>query len=54
MKRKITKVLATLLMLCMILPQTALAATTYYVEMSISGMDAGTPPQTQKIGRAHV
>ena len=39
MKRKITKVLATLLMLCMILPQTALAASdngTYDLAVTIS------------------
>lgn len=36
-KRKITKALAALLMLCMILPQTAVAAAYYYIELSISG-----------------
>ena len=41
MKRKITKVLATLLMLCMILPQTALAATNYYIDVTLSGPAAG-------------
>lgn len=37
MKRKITKVLALLLMLSMLIPQTALAATYYYIELGISG-----------------
>ena len=44
MKRKITKVLVTLLMLCMILPQTALAATTYYIDVTLSGPDAAGDP----------
>ena len=46
MKHKITKALAVLLMLCMLLPQTALAATTYYIEVSISGPDARHAEQT--------
>ena len=46
MKRKITKVLATLLMLCMILPQTALAATNYYIYVTLSGPDASGKTQT--------
>ena len=46
MKRKITKVLATLLMLCMILPQTALAATTYYIDVTLSGPAAGQTVST--------
>ena len=49
MKRKITKVLATLLMLCMILPQTALAASdngTYNLTVSISDSGAGATGKT--------
>ena len=46
MKRKITKVLATLLMLCMILPQTALAYTNYYIDVTLSGPDASGKTQT--------
>ena len=40
MKRKVAKTLALLLALCMLLPQTALAATTYYIDVSITGPDA--------------
>ena len=40
MKKKLTKALAVILMLCMLLPQTALAATTYYITVSISGPGA--------------
>ena len=39
MKRKVAKALALLLVLCMLLPQTALAATTYYVDVDITGPD---------------
>ena len=46
MKKKLTKALAVLLMLCMLLPQTALAATTYYVDVSIVGPDAEKVEQT--------
>lgn len=46
MKKKLTKALAVLLMLCMLLPQTALAATTYYVDVSIVGPDAEQVEQT--------
>ena len=46
MKPKLTKALAMLLMLCMLLPRTALAATTYYLEVSISGPDAENITQT--------
>ena len=46
MKKKLTKALAVLLMLCMLLPQTALAATTYYVDVSIVGPDAKGVEQT--------
>ena len=46
MKPKLTKSLAMLLMLCMLLPRTALAATTYYLEVSISGPDAENITQT--------
>ena len=40
MKRNIAKMLVLLLMLGTLLPQTALAATTYYVDVTISGPDA--------------
>lgn len=40
MKRKVTKILALLLVLCMFLPQTALAATTYYINVTLTGPDA--------------
>lgn len=40
MKKKLTKALAVILMLCMLLPQTALAATTYYITVNISGPGA--------------
>ena len=40
MKRNIAKTLALMLVLCTLLPQTALAATTYYVDVTISGPDA--------------
>ena len=46
MKKKLTKALAVLLMLCMLLSQTALAATTYYVDVSIVGPDAEQVEQT--------
>ena len=46
MKKKLTKALAVLLMLCMLLPQTALAATTYYVDVSIVGPDTKGVEQT--------
>lgn len=46
MKKKLTKALAVLLMLCMLLPQTALAATTYYLDVSIVGPDAEKVEQT--------
>lgn len=36
MKKKLTKALALVLLLCMLLPQTALAYTTYYIEVTIS------------------
>lgn len=36
MKKKLTRALALMLMLCMLLPQTALAYTTYYIEVAIS------------------
>ena len=53
MKKKLTKTLAVLLMLCMLLPQTALAATTYYIEVSISGPDAEGIPQTVNASSSH-
>ncbi len=40
MKRNIAKMLVLLLMLGTLLPQTALAATTYYVDVTITGPDA--------------
>lgn len=40
MKRNIAKMLVVLLMLGTLLPQTALAATTYYVDVTITGPDA--------------
>ena len=40
MKRNIVRTLALMLVLCMLLPQTALAATTYYVDVTITGPDA--------------
>lgn len=40
MKRNIAKTLALMLVLCTLLSQTALAATTYYVDVTISGPDA--------------
>ncbi|MDO4314599.1 MAG: S-layer homology domain-containing protein [Oscillospiraceae bacterium] len=46
MKRKVTRTLALLLMLCMLLPQTALAATTYYIDVSITGPDAAGVERT--------
>lgn len=46
MKRKLTKALALLLMLCMLLPQTALAATTYYLQVNITGPDGSGLPQS--------
>lgn len=46
MKRKATRTLALLLMLCMLLPQTALAATTYYIDVSITGPDAAGVERT--------
>ena len=46
MKKKLTKALAVILMLCMLLPQTVLAATTYYVDVSIVGPDAKGVEQT--------
>lgn len=39
MKKKFTRALALMLMLCMLLPQTALAYTTYYIEVQISDED---------------
>ena len=41
MKKKLTKALALVLLLCMLLPQTALAYTTYYVEVTISDEGVG-------------
>lgn len=46
MKRRMMKALALILMLCMLLPQTALAATTYYLDVSITGPDANGVSQT--------
>lgn len=46
MKRKVTRALALLLMLCMLLPQAALAATTYYIDVSITGPDAAGVERT--------
>lgn len=40
MKRNIARTLALMLVLCTLLSQTALAATTYYVDVTISGPDA--------------
>lgn len=40
MKRNIAKMLVLLLVLCTLLSQTALAATTYYVDVTITGPDA--------------
>lgn len=40
MKRNIARTLALMLVLCTLLPQTALAATTYYVDVTITGPDA--------------
>ena len=40
MKRRIAKTLALLLTLCMLIPQTVLAATTYYIDVEITGPDA--------------
>lgn len=40
MKRNIARTLALMLVLCMLLSQTALAATTYYVDVTITGPDA--------------
>ena len=40
MKRNIARTLALMLVLCTLLSQTALAATTYYVDVTITGPDA--------------
>ena len=40
MKRNLARMLALMLVLCTLLTQTALAATTYYVEVTITGPDA--------------
>lgn len=46
MKRKVTRTLALLLMLCMLLSQNVLAATTYYIDVSITGPDAAGVERT--------
>lgn len=46
MKRNIARTLALMLVLCMLLPQTALAATTYYVDVTITGPDVNGVERT--------
>ena len=46
MKRRIAKTLALLLTLCMLIPQTVLAATTYYIDVEITGPDAAGVERT--------
>ena len=53
MRKKMAKMLAVVLMLCMLLPQTVLAATTYYVTVSISGPDKAGATQTVSGSSSH-
>ena len=53
MREKMAKMLAVVLMLCMLLPQTVLAATTYYVTVSISGPDKAGATQTVSGSSSH-
>ena len=54
MKRNIAKMLVLLLMLGTLLPQTALAATTYYVDVTITGPDADGVERTLSAGHAAI
>ena len=49
MKRRIAKTLALLLTLCMLIPQTVLAATTYYIDVEITGPDAAGAQQGSEL-----
>ena len=48
MKKRVSRVLSIALILCMLLTQTALAATSYYIDISIQGPDAKGVTQTVK------
>ena len=52
MKRNIARTLALMLVLCTLLSQTVLAATTYYVDVTITGLDADGVERTLEYLRA--